>query len=297
MNVNLYKLQSVPGTPLLTDILTYINLLPLTDRLKRVGNFDIRLEHIAPPRSADNTSDFWLLDFIKLRFEQGPGKVGRSTPIEGFNLADDQGFGEEAAAIFDPATQYIAVQYNHHGVRATSMQDYFNQFLSGGANVIAYSFAIKLDERSDVRLAQKNFITKVKFKIAPSKIIAGHRNADIGLSTILDFNSQQNGGNIELTIKAAKGENLRNGPVMSLIRALKLIRTDDVEEDITALTQFEVVGRNDILGRADSINMLAPKLQVVIDQLSLGGDRRYTILSRWIGLQRAMRGWHEITNR
>ncbi|MRV73547.1 hypothetical protein GJ700_17685 [Duganella sp. FT92W] len=294
MNVNLYKIIKLPGTPDLEVLLGHIIGLNLEDRIKRIGNSDIRLDQIAPPGTPGNTSSFWMLDFIKMRFDHGPGKVGRTTAIEGFDLEDDQGFGEETAALFDPATGYLCVQYNHHGVRASAMQDYFNQMLVNPDNVTAYELRVKLDSSADVKLAQKQFITKISYKIAPTDLSPALRNANVGLASALSMNEQQGGNTLEMTISAARGENLLTKAARPLIEALRNIRSSDVQNQTHALTHFEVSGRVDEFSRMDAIDMLSPKLQVTIGELSLGSDRRYTMNSRWIGLQRAIRGWNAV---
>lgn len=291
MNVNLYKIQTLPHTPALEVVLRYIATLPLENRIKRIGMHDIRLDSIAAPHTDGNTSDYWMLDFIKLRFDHGPGKVGRTTAIEGFDLSVDQGFGEETAALYDPASVYLAVQYNHHGVRASAMQDYFNQMLDNPDNITAFMLQMKLDSSADVKLAQKQFITKVSYTVAPAQLTAALRDADVGLARALAINELQGGSKMELTIRAARGGNLLTGPARSLINALRNIRINDVQQQTRTLSHFEIAGRVDEHSRTDAIDMLSPKLQVTIGELSLGADRRYTMTSRWIALQRAVRGW------
>lgn len=294
MSVNLYKIIKLPGTPDLEVLLNHITGLDLEERIKTIGNSDIRLDQIAAPGTPGNTSTFWMLDFIKMRFDHGPGKVGRTTAIEGFDLTDDQGFGEEAAALFDPASGYLCVQYNHHGVRASAMQDYFNQMLVNPNNVTAYELRMKLDSSADVQLAQKQFITKVSYKIAPGDLSPALRNANVGLASALSMNEQQGGNTLEMTISAGRGGNLLTQAARPLINALRNIRASDVQNQTRVLSQFEVSGRVDEFARTDAIDMLSPKLQVTMGELSLGNDRRYTMNSRWIALQRAIRGWDAV---
>lgn len=294
MNVNLYKVKAEAGVRPLEEMLEYAATLDLHDRMRRVGNFDTRLEHVAAPRSDGNTSDFWLLDFVKLRYEQGPGKAGRTTPIQGFDMDDDQGFGEETAALYDPATKYLLVQYNHHGIRASGIQDYFNRLNHNPENIAYYSFAIKLDESSEVRLAKKQHIAKVHFKIDSSQMSAAFREADIGLSQMLSASEMQDGQMIEIAITAARGKNLRERAVRSLINVLRGVHANDAANDTGALQQFDIEGRDEDHSRREAINMLAPKLQASFSELSLGPDRRYTLVSRWIGLQRVRHGWQDI---
>lgn len=293
MNVNLFRVSASTGLPPLEEVLEQLVGQSYEDRLRRVGTYNMRLEHIAPPHSPGNTSDYWMLDFVKLR-EQGPGRAGRNTPIEDFEMNDEHAFGEETAALYDPATRYMLVQYNHHGVRAPGIQEYFNQVQHNPDGLSSYFLRIKLDESSEVRLARKQHISKVHFKIDASKMSAAFRNADVGLARALELTEMQDGQTLEITINAGRGRNLRRGPIQSLINTLLGVRADDEANDNGSLRQFEIQGREDELGRQEAINMLSPKLETTISDLSTGNGRRYTLLSRWIGLQRARRGWAHI---
>lgn len=293
MNVNLFKLNTSPGVASLDVLLLYIASLPLEDRVRKVGSFDVRLDHVAAPGTEGNTSSFWMLDFVKMRFDHGPGKVSKGTALEGFTFGRDEGFGEEAAALFDPATHYLAVQYNHHGVRASAMEEYFNLMLANAPGIPGYQLRAKLDSTSSARLANKKFITKISYKVEPDKISPELRNADVSLAQALRMNAQQGGAMMELTIGAKRGDNLLTDMAKSLINTLRQVRQEDVDNGTDALRHFEVYGKEEKIARSDAINMLSPKLEKRIGELSLGPDRRYTLPSRWIALQRVIRGWAE----
>lgn len=294
MNVNLFEVSREPGTEPLPNLLAEISNMGLEDRIRPISYGQMRLDVIAPPNTNENDSNYWLLDFTKLRFDHGPGKVGRNTEIAGFDLNHDEGFGEETAALFDPHTNYLLVQYNHHGVRASAIERYLNVIGHVPDGFTAYKLAIKLDTSAEIRLAQKNFITKLRYRIAPGKLTAAHRDASMSLREALAISEQQRGGAIEVTISAAPRENLLMGPVRNTINALRQMVAADQEQDTRVVTQFEVEGKVDALDRADGINMISPKLVASIDGLMLGGDRRYTRRSRWDGLLRARRGWRQI---
>ncbi|XYJ09455.1 DUF6731 family protein [Telluria sp. B2] len=278
----------------LPDLLQGVSDLPLEARIRRISYGEMRLDHVEPPNSENNASPYWLLDFVKLRFEHGPGRVGKRTAIAGFDLGEDEGFGEETAALYDVETGYILVQYNHHGVRASAIENYFNVLDHDPGAVRGYEMVMKLDATSEIKLAQKNFITKLSFKIAPGKMTAAHRAANVSLDQVLRLNAEQHGNTIEVKIAAAPRENLVTQKVFATIDALKRMVAADQEEGTRVVSQFVVNGKVDALDKADAINMIAPKLEVTVDQLMLGDDRRYTKRSRWDGLLRARRGWQDI---
>jgi hypothetical protein len=296
MNVHLFQVSRDTGAQPLEDLLKEIERLTLDTRIRNLANGSFRLEHIEHPRSENNATDYWLLEFVKLRFEHGPGKVGKHTAVEGFVLGDDEGFGEETAALYDPKTNHMIIQYNHHGMRASAIERYFNVFDHAPEEVSSYELLMRIDPSAEIKLAQKRFITKLRFKIAPPKMTAAHRDAGISLNRVLELNNDQNGGAIEVTISASRGQTLGQR-AMSMINDLRRLSAHDVDEGTDVVSRFEVGGKNDLLDKSDAINMITPKLELTISDLMLGGDRRYTRRSRWDGLLRAQRGWREIMER
>ena len=296
IKVNLYKLTVADVASSLPDLLAQIDGDALVDRIRTTGRFDVRLEYILAPHSAGNDTNFWLLDFIKLRMDHGPGKVGKTTAIEGFALGDDEGFGEETSVLFDPATNYLLVQYNHHGVRGASIARYFSNYNHADVASV-YEMDIKLDDSSEAKLAAKNIITKVHFKIAPAQMTAAHRINNVSLGRALALNDDQSGSTVELTISANRGQNLATRSANGLLNSLKSLMRADRAQDTNVLTQFDVEAKAQLTDRAEKIDMLLPALQAVVDGVEMGPDRRYTVASRWTALIRARRGWAAIMRR
>lgn len=294
LKVNLYQVVRSARAQPLAELFSDISAVDLEDRVRRVGYHDIRLEHIAAPGTADNPSPYWLLDFIRLRYDHGPGKVGKRTAIEGFELNPDEGFGEETAALYDPEHHYLLVQYNHHGVRATSIRTYCNEFFHGQEVQGGYDFKMKLNEEAELRLADKNFITKLHFKVAPQQLRAAHLRRNVSLQRALEINDDQDGASIEIKISAERGQSLARQRINSLVSALKQLRDADKQEGTAAVAHFTLEAKAELEDKAEKIDMLMPALVQTIDGLVLGErDRRYTLESRWEALKRARRGWDE----
>jgi len=295
IKVNLYKLTRLLEMHTLSELLAQIEGHDLAARVRRVGYHDIRLEQLVPPQSDGNPTPYWLLDFVKLRMDHGPGKVGPDTPIEGFVLGRDEGFGEETAAIFDPARNYMLVQYNHHGVRGPTIERYLNLYDDQMAE--QFNLQIKLDDTSDAKLAQKQFITKLSVKIAPGQMTAAHRHNNVSLERALALNADQHGNTVEFTLAASRGHCLANGPIQGMLNALRSWRQADHDEDSSVLAQFDVEAKANLADRAEKIDMLLPALQAEVDGIVMGADRRYTVRSRWDALLRARNGWDAIIRR
>lgn len=293
MTVHLFKVEAHQNAMALDVALPLIAAEDLEARVKDVSGNRVRIEQITPPKSIGNESPYWLLNFTKFRFENCPGKVGLNTPIEGFDIGKDEGFGEETAAIYDPKSKFMIIQYHHSGVRASAIESYLSNYFHDSDQVTGYELKVKLDPTAEAKLAKKKFITKVKLKIAPAQITKEFHDQNLSLGQVLDIGSNTKSKDVELILAADRGENLSDKFIMPLITFLKNLRQFDLDNDSAAMTKFEVCGRNEKEDRADAINMLAPKLKLVIDGLTVGGDKRYTIRSRWDGLLRAATGWKD----
>jgi hypothetical protein len=294
MKIHVYKVISELNTPDLKVVLNYIEALPLDQRLRSLGKEqqEIRAENIKKPTSS---LPYWLIDFTRLRFDHGPGKVNRNTPIEDFNLNNDEGFGEETAALYDESSGYLFIQYNHFGVRSGSIATYLNDIRTNQNDV--YSLHVKMDGDSEVRLARTNIIKKLNFKIAPVNMSTDMRQAGVSVDRILKLSDELNAETIEVTISSGKSgnSNLLFGKVSKVINALKeMMHQDDRfnNSEITprALQKFEVYGKKELDSITEEIDMISPKLEYDIDGLVLGEGKRFTQESRWGALIRARRG-------
>ncbi len=115
--------QDVP----LTQVLEFISNLQLARRLISVFGVPTRLESCREKRG------FWLLDFTLIR-DKGPGRSSPAEETQDFELAEGEGFGEETAALFDPATGFMTLQYNHYGPRSARIQAYLNAMARRAVN-------------------------------------------------------------------------------------------------------------------------------------------------------------------
>lgn len=287
MRVHLFKVRTMEGAEPLADLLARIHGDQLDARLRKVGYHEMRLESICAPGEAGNASPFWLLDFTKLRFEHGPGKISRGAPIEGFDLGDDEGFGEETAVLYDPASNHLLMQYNHNGPRSGTIENYLCSYED--AVVGKYSFLIVLDETASLRLAQKDIIKKVQFKVAAPRITDAQLNGNVPLGRVLDMANNLDGETVEIIISSGRGR--LSAGVQNLLDTLRGMMPAAVNDADGALQTFRVTGTA-ADGESDEINMLVTKEELTIGNLVMGDDLRYTQDSRWNGLLRARRGWN-----
>lgn len=291
MKVNLFEVVRGDRDQPLSDTLSELAQINLENRIKRIGATDMRLEHIMAPGDAGNATPYWMLDFVRFRDTHGPGKAARNAAIQGFDLRPEDFFGEETAALYDPDRNCLLLQYNHSGVKSSSIATYINNFFVGRPPSF-YDFRMKLDETSEIRLAKKQHITKVHFKIAPMKVTAAHRAAGVSLDRVLELNNKHDGSNIEITISATRGSKLHR--VNEMLDGLRAFRQADREQDTQVVTQFDLEAKAELEEAAEKINMLMPALVQQISGVEQGDDRRLTLKSRCEALARARRGWAQI---
>ena len=294
MGVHLFQVVNLNNAPLLELLLQQIAADPIEGRLRVIGRHEVRLEDITPPRTGTNTSPYWLLDFTRLRFEHGPAKAGRQIPAQGFTLGQDEGFGEETAALYDPGTRHMVVQYNHHGVRAGLMKLYFAMYPQ--QVYLNYDLRMRLDNTAQARVANKQILTKLRFKVAPVLMNAAQRNAGVSLRRAIELNDQVGGQTIEVTISAGRGHNamLDNQVTRGLIQRLSRLVDHGVQTGNELVTALRVYGKDSPVDPAEPIDLLASKLEQRIDGLELGNDLRYTRVSRYASLVRARNGWQNV---
>lgn len=288
MKVHLYEVARHSSPPI-EQVLRQIIAQPLDRRMRSVGTNELRLENLHEPHTGTNDTPYWLLDFTNLRFRNGPGRANRNTPVTGFQMAPDDGFGEATAALYDPHKRVLVIQYNHHGPRATVINAYINGFDPNTTH--DYQFRVKIDNSAASKLANKRILTKLSIKISPPDISADLRNGGTSLQKALAIADELEGGTIEITIAAGQAKNakLNHSKTSKLIERLKKLMDDD-----GAVEKIEVSGRANPESRVELVDLIEEKIEADINNLVLGPDRRYTQDSRLIGLIRARNGWDNL---
>jgi hypothetical protein len=286
MSVHLYKVHTEKGAAPLDDLLERIANDHLVDRLRRVGPaLETRVEHVVKPKKG---APYWLLDFTRLRFEHGPGKASRTTPIQGFQLADGEGFGEETAVMYIPSSEYLLVQYNHFGVRSGSIETYFNGYDHHKPN--GYTLLIEFDAETKAKLSRKNLFTRLEFQVAPAKISKEMKKLGIPLTRALEMGGDFHAETIQVSMSLGRSKNgtLNFDAVRSTVSALLRAAGNDA-----GVSKLQVSGKQDPDDRIEVLDLLAPRLRLDFEDIELGSDLRFTQQSRWRALQRARAAWKE----
>jgi hypothetical protein len=288
MKVHLYSVHSQPESTKLDVALQHFSKLSIEKRTLSVGvgGQEIRLEKAF--QDSDNPH-LWFLDFTKSRYENGPGRISPTVAIQGFTLASNEGFGEETAALYDSKKNLIAIQYNHFGPRAGSIENYLSS--TNFNNPIVYDFQIKLDLNAEAKLASKSIITKFNYKLSKENSLEKMKVSGLGLNSSLDIVNSLNGNSIEITVSIGKSKQKLSKSIFDnyLTELKKLFKGEDgiVVESLSAMA------KNSESEKSEYIDLMLPKIEVEIPGLVLGAGRRYTRDSRWVALSQAYKKLQE----
>jgi hypothetical protein len=249
--------------------------------VRKIGNFDYRLEVTQPP---SKDYPYWRLDFCKLRFDGGPGKAKRNTPTKSFDLEDDEGFAEETAMLFEPTTGYMIAQYNHHGPRSATIEEYLSIYDSEMPN--HYQLNIQLKHDAQARLAEKKLFSRLLLKVAPARLTEHYKHANVALTTLLNRHQEEFGGDyVSITIGL---EHHSHTPLKLKGWIKSFLQLANETEAVDAL---QISGRPREGERTELIDLIKEKLEVTLTDIDMDAGLRYVREDRWRALARAYNAW------
>lgn len=146
----------------LSDVLTRTQGVETSLRVFGVGNDLARLQDIA------FNNDKWELHFLRIRKDNFPVRAHDDGTFDFFNdLGDEEGFGEEVSAIFDPANSVIIIRRNVHSLSPQVIASYFTNLI----NTIGFTVLFKplIHPRSLELLQQDHLIRSAEIAVADVK--------------------------------------------------------------------------------------------------------------------------------
>ena len=283
MRIDLLKLNPPRGFDLARQIVA-ISLLPLDRRNRMKAEDNIRLEY------HEQHGHLWYCDFIRLRMNHGPSRAGVGTAVQGFDLGEDEGFGEETAFLWDSRTNWCVVQYNHYGVRPQTIADYLGDW--DHENPVALELQPKIDNTIQAKVQTKTHISKVTVVVAPK--LMGDEDFDIGggLGTATKaLKRESDADRIEITISAKRTRSIDlNGPIL---RRWALRLADKISGREAAVSTARITARAEDDRSAEVLDLLRATVTDEAD-LTAGADRRYPREARWGALAAAHLRWADL---
>lgn len=224
--------------------------------------------------------DMWELDFTQRRVQNGPGHSRRGQLTADFDLGEDAGFGEQTAAILS-SNSYMAVQYNHYGVRPSAIATYLGRFLPDGPFV---ALRPVLTDDAFARLQRSHKQTRLDFAINASEITESMADY-VGLAEALQLQSATAAAHIDISLSL--GEGRRGGPLRNIVDFVSRVNGEP------GLTALKVSMKQDIDAPTEILDLLKQRETVVVadSKLQMTDGLRFTYESRMDALRREFGLW------
>jgi hypothetical protein len=286
MKVHAFKIAKTHGNDTVESVLKKILESEISDRNKEISSSAksvVRVEDIV------NKDNIWYLDFIKIRNDHGPSKASKAKPVKGFELEEDEGFGEETAVMYDPGIDCIIMQYNANGVRSSYVSKYLNAFSSGGKSF--YELSPKYDLDTERRFLSQKQTKKLSFKLDVSKMSDGDRAAGASLSKVLSYANENDAATIKVEISAGRSKKgALKDSVSNGINQLKALISDNG----SPVTQLQVSGKENEDSNIEVLDLIAQRLFLDFPIEPDKVDKRYPREKRWQCLLSAREKWRNI---
>lgn len=280
VHIHLFKVGNTTANGRsLEAMIDAIELDPLQDRIRTVGATGVRLDVIEKLSADGKTPRLWLLDFTRLRDTHGPGKAKRNTLVEDLDIAADEFFGEESAALYVPDHGCLLVQYNHFGVRPKAMETFFSEYLEGEVNV--YEFNVVLDADAEQRFKNQKYLKRFEIGVDVTQLSADDRKNGNALGAMADAAAELDATRMKIVISVGhdRERNLKG--------AKKLLRWLQGNGSVISAV---VAGRETPDGQVEVVDLINEKL-VCSENIKPGEGRRLAVEDRFKALRRAYGKW------
>lgn len=283
LKIHLFRVNPWEGAEQLHDLLARINDTALEDRIRHCGGGDYRLEDITPPAAGGS---LWELNFVRLRSDHGPGKVSLTEPLAGFDMTEDDFFGEDTAVLYDQNTRYAVVQYNHWGVRPRAIEQYLSAYREDVNNI--YALRVKLDLNAERKYQDQAIQRRVEIGIDLTKMQGADLHARRSLTQLAEIGRELGADRLYLTVTVASGareNSLRNEAKQMVTSAMHWLGGNR-----DALRTLKSYGASDGNKPYEEIDLLEEKLEHN-EEVDVGLDRRIALPNRIRALKRAKAAW------
>ena len=269
------------------DVINNIRDREMKERVKPISDYTMKLEEIE--RTPESDSKMFLMDFCKHR-ASGPGRAKKDEKIKGFDLGEDEAFGEMTAALYDPKTHFIIIQYNHYGPRAGAIADYLSSFNNGSNGPFLFQPRLRNDVLAEIDKKQYNHL--LSFALSPANLTEAHKNK-LGMGIIIDNLAILGGniGEIQITLKKKRGKYGKMENQKSFLRGIYEIFQSDSQD---AIKSAKVSGSMTPEDAPEILDILNAKIFQEFDGLIVDKKTKlYSFNSRCKLLIKAFKIWKE----
>ena len=283
MKIHFYRIKIEHSALTVADLFDQIFDKSQEQREQFIYKKYVFLERCSPAR------DWYELEFTQRRVQNGPGYSRRGHPTTDFPLEEDAGFGEHTAAIWS-VSGFIAIQYNHHGVRPSGIRAYLQKFVgrtqwsATGPPAVVLEPVIAADALA--RLMNSAVQTRLECAISADSITDEMAQRNIAFGAAMEFRNATSGSKVEISVSLGDGK--RGGPlrhlpelVQSLLpfsESLSRLRVNMKPDLDTAVEVLDLLGHRETVSVPDS-------------DLKVSQGRRFTYASRIEALRTEFRDW------
>ena len=148
----------------------------------------------------DIQGEFYRIDFTERRTRHGPGHSRRGHTTVDFAIGPDGGFGEQTCAIWHRRSGYMAVQYNHYGVRSGAIKAYFSHFLAHDNNTVPMVPVLREDTYKRLIESDLSIRLTCGFDAESSLVSARSDEMNAPLKSAMQIRDHTGASNIEFTV-------------------------------------------------------------------------------------------------
>ena len=278
MKIHFYKVEPPNIHDDLAHILDQIGRKPIFKRERDIGGKIVFLEEL------NKRSTSYEMDFTQRRVENGPGYSRKGKPTVDFPLEENAGFGEQTAAIW--SSGYLAVQYNHYGVRPPTIRDYLQKILHGQSSDQPDLLSIipVVDDEVFAKFLESK--QQTKFSVAVDANTISKEMADnVTLGTALNLQEDTLATKVEISI--SYGGNKRGGPLQGIKEMAKILRKH------TGVTSMKAAVKNELDAPVEVLDLISHRelIEVPDDNLKRTDGRRFDYESRISAIRREFSKW------
>ena len=278
MKIFLYKIE---GMVSMEDTVRDIYSRAMQDRIRRVSDYDMKMEELVEQKVSGGSVLF--MDFCKHR-DSGPGLAKKNAKTKGFDLNEDESFGEMTAVLYDPKTAFVAVQYNHHGPRSGAIAAYISQFQPEER----VSFLPRIEEDIADKIDKKRYNNELS--VSYSAAIFSKSNEARGLfpdmAALGSFGD--NIGKVKITVRKASGKSAKMQNQEPFLR--RVLRMIDGGNEM--ITSAKVTGSMTEEDKPEVLDILNARISVELEGLEQApGTQMRSFASRRKLLSDAFSAW------
>ena len=284
MKIHFYQTEITDSPDAMSDVLDRIHKLSLEKRERDINRKTVFLER------SNNQGENYEMDFTQRRIQNGPGYSKKGKETADFDLEDDAGFGEQTAAIWSPKG-YLVVQYNHYGVRPSTIGSYLEQFLYKDKDDYDDKPMLMLkpviNKKVYAKLIKSQKQTKLSCAINADTITNEMAEGNIALGAVQRLRDETSAGRVEISVSL--GEDKRGGPLQNIKNIVRSL----IHSHNESVSSLKVTIKEDLDATAEVLDLLEHREVILVpdSSLKMTDGLRYDYPSRIEALGREFERW------